>query len=257
MTSSRSFSNTQVHTLARDAIMERRSASSIESSVYSTEHSVYAIDEAVQQHLLQPKLRASDTSTAPVYYMYRGCFPYLEHFARQAQFDFHRPDQIAAVYVMCRTHPDNWFDLCKESIELKLQCVARVNTFTRNAGTPSPLELTEISGLFQTFLRPAQQDVDEHSEQTQAFIRRAMPLAAVSMLNKANSTVNARYRAAMTCYTCSNLAAPCLESLVNSAHLYKKSEEAQQLLAWTNDTRPDAETMKVVVRSFVPPLVRK
>lgn len=264
------MSSADVWRLSHEAIAQTRSpaaldskealADQLEALLASREMST----ESVQTHDFEVALeslrgRGLALRSAPLHALFGGQFHYLEHFARQADFGFAPPEHIAAAYVLARTHPADWRRHLEAGLQHALdeRLVKQIDAHIRCVGAPTPLELTEMSQVFLTFMRPTQRDVNETSEATKDFIDDAIPRVHVAApLAKRSSNINRQYRAAMCALCISALPSALLESALAENALGAAGtlgDDLQKMTELVLASNANDEALAMMVRSFKTP----
>lgn len=107
----------------------------------------------VEREAFKPK----NTRRSVVYHSLGDKFPYLQMLAASADFEFLTPAQIAAIYVVARTRPDDWHTICARpnalNCALEPELVDTVNAYFRAVEEPQSDELHEMHQMFNTFMR--------------------------------------------------------------------------------------------------------
>lgn len=97
-----------------------------------------------------------NTKHSIVYHATGERFPYLQMLAASADFGFLTPPQIAALYVVARTRPDDWHVICEQRSAMNFSprgdLVEDVNAYFKAAGAPQHDELHEMHQMFDEFL---------------------------------------------------------------------------------------------------------
>jgi len=101
--------------------------------------------------------KPSNTKHSIITHMHDEKFPYLQMLATEVDFGFLTPAQIASIYVVARSRPDDWETICAQPDALnytpRAALVEDVNAYFNAAGEPLHDELHEMHQMFETFLR--------------------------------------------------------------------------------------------------------
>ena len=83
-------------------------------------------------------------------------FPYLQMMAASVDCGFLTPPQIAAVYVVARSRPADWAQLCARSERFAItptsKMASQVDAYFAAAGAPAHEELHEMHSMFTAFM---------------------------------------------------------------------------------------------------------
>lgn len=148
----RLYTKNQISRLARQTVdlpSEKRSVSSEPVSEFAISVEKRAFKEKYKQHSI-------------VYHTTGEQFPYLQHLTNEVDFGLLTPAAIAAIYVAARSGRVDWHLIAAQSNAANYtpseELVEKVNSYFTAAQAPLPSELHEIHQMFETFMRPSEQD---------------------------------------------------------------------------------------------------
>jgi len=141
------FTPNQISRYARLAVRATANVKRTESSEPLSKFVAF-----VDANAFSPK----NTKHSIVYHATGERFPYLQMLAASADFGFLTPPQIAALYVVARTRPDDWHIICAQRSAMNFSprgdLVEDVNAYFKAAGAPLHDELYEMHQMFDEFL---------------------------------------------------------------------------------------------------------
>ena len=242
--------------IAKKRALYKHKAGSSASAVppdYSTEP-INTFELEVESNATNPEMSQSVRS-APIRYMYGNGFPFLENFARQFDFKFLAPADIASIYVAARMTPRTWKTnyAIAHGREIDAQLAAGIDAYFRSAGHVSTNEMHELCDMFAAFMIPSQEEYDQHTDATHSFIDAAFDhTTTVAHVPSSNSN-NRMYRIAMFLYNAASLPDEQIAAMLTDAavvHSGASKTLVQPIVELVQSCKPEPETLQMTMRSF-------